>query len=176
MAIYGTATSNIQLNNCNSTGVAGGVYTSGDLRINGGVYKGFAYAGVTVRGGTDIRIENATMSDGTMPSGYSSISQINGVTTPYDPNRTGLYTYKANGGNMYVNNCNISGTRRPFCIHNTTQNLSLYMSNCTINHDSEEGIIIGVYSNSTLYIGKGNNFTPSDTNKESMCQTTNEEY
>lgn len=90
-------------------------------------------------------------------------------------NQSGIYvggTAQAQNIKVYADNCNFYGQRTPINIRYnvgagyTTEtwkelNNSVYISNSTINHDSEQGIVVRHPSHS-LYIGSGNNFSQTD--------------
>lgn len=176
-AVYNATNSNLTIQGCTVNGSFAGVYSKGNLLIDGGTYKGYCNGGVDIGGGANVQINNATITDATLGNFKSYFEQDDGSFKEMENgNETGFYTHKADGGTVQLNNCQLSGAKRPLCIQNQTKGLSLCLSNCTINKNSRNGIVIGASSKSILYIGKGNNFTAAETNAPDMCVETEQEY
>lgn len=171
----------LTMNNCNVSGTHSGIQSKGELYVNGGTYEGFGHGGFYFTGNDIVSyVENATIKDCDMPSGY---------TQNAGDNKAGLYIGGGNGNDnivVYMNNCSVIGEEQPIILRGTSgeQNNTLYISNSTINKETKSGIRI---DNNThkIYIGKGNNFGLEDVklrsgvteeDLESMVVITNEVY
>lgn len=172
--VGGTAT----LNDCYIMGTHSGVQNTGTLYVNGGNYEGYGHGGFYFGGaGTISYVRNATIRERAMPDGYLDLDIANDKGTTMC-NGAGFYIGGADNMTVYMDNCNIYGSRNPIVLRDTSneQNNNLYISNSRINKDYTS---IGVrIDNDThkLYIGTGNNFTADNTNRTSAVIQTNETY
>jgi len=148
--------SKLTLNNCYVMGTGRAVRSKGDLYVSGGIYESFDQV-LTLdndeesdNNAKEVYISNATIRRCDLPDGYINFSE--------DIEYEG-FIVRGYYVTVYMDNCNIYGNKHPFRLSGT--NPKLYISNSTINLDSEGGIRIDNATNK-LYIGAGNNFTIND--------------
>ena len=167
LGLYGGVNSTIDVKNCNISGIHSGIQTAGSLNVDGGTYEGYGHGGFYFTGaGTTSYVKNATIRECAMPDGY---------ITNIDSNYTGFYVGGNNNITVYMDNCDIYGSKRPFVLRGSSgeQNNTLYISNSNINTSAKIRIDNDTHK---LYIGKGNNFTAENTTRPSSVIITDETY
>ena len=164
----------LNLKDCKTYGTHSGISASGSIVIDGGDYSGYNCGGVYVSGPNSTNyIANATLSEGAMPEGYVDESGGN--------NKAAIYIGGSAGRDniaLYVDNCTFTGARQPIVLRGTSgeKNNTLYISNSTINLDyTSYGIRI---DNDTMsvFMGVGNNFDASHTNRQARVSQTTATY
>ena len=171
VASHGIANLNtLTLNNCYAFGTHSGIQNLGTLYVNGGTYEGYGHGGFYFSGnGTTSYVRDAIIRQCAMLDGYTATNSTNDA---------GLYiggTVGMNNISVYMDNCDIYGSRRPIVLRGTDgeQNNSLYISNSNINTSAKIRIDNDTHK---LYIGKGNNFTAENTTRPSSVIITDETY
>lgn len=142
----------------------------GDLFVDGGTYESFGTGALYLSGADTVKyIRNVVLRNIDMPNGYLSNYKVNG---------SGIIIggkSNANNNSIYMDNCDIYGKTKPILLRGVAGevNNTLYISNSRI-HGS--GVIDIANDTHKLYIGRGNNFTAANTNRESSVVTTDEVY
>jgi hypothetical protein len=160
-----------RIKNCNITGTHSAIQTYKGLYIDGGTYQSVGHGGLYISAANEtVSVKNATFKAIEYDGQY--------VIEPSMANRIGMYVGGGTGRNnivVYIDNCKFSGTRAPFALRGTSneKNNTIYISNSTINTDSKIRIDNDTH---TLYLGSGNNFTASNTERPSRVFETNEIY
>ena len=156
--------------NCNVKGLGTSIIAYGEINIDGGLYEGNVYGAMYIMGSdTTGNIKNAKIKWCELPENCTNTTSsfISGITIGKDPNVS-----------LYIDNCEIYAPKQPIILvgNNNAANYKLYISNSKINMDyTRKGIIIDSDTH-IVYIGKGNNFTAQDTNRESSIVLTDEVY
>ncbi len=164
-----SATSVINLENCEVYGTHSGVTSLSTLNVDGGTYSGFGHGGFYL--GENSIIKNATIKEAGMPVGYSN--------TANNSNHSAIYIGEGSNKNIYVDNCRLfadntnSSNGRTIVLRNTSgeTNNKLYISNSVLDKNT-----LRIDAGNKVYIGVGNNFTASDTSNASACEVTSETY
>lgn len=162
------------LTDCDVAGGHAGLLNYGTVTVDGGTYQGFGAGGFYLRGDSSVaRIKNATIKQGTIPSGYT-------VSAP--GNEAGMFI--GGGGSqknisVYMDNCSIYSNGNQIVLRGSSgeQNNKLYISNSSL-YDMNGNTISVRIDNDTLglYLGQGNNFTAANTNRSGVVVDTGERY
>lgn len=167
MGVYHSASSVLTLNNCVVNGSVAGVQAYGTLYVNGGTYEGYGHGGFYLTGkNMKAYIRNAIIRECDMAEGYS---------TNINSNHAGAYFGGDSGMTIYIDGCIIHGASQPFVLRGSAgeTNITAYISNSIINTDALIRIDNDTHK---LYIGAGNNFAASNTNRTTAVIETNETY
>lgn len=152
--LYIAQGTNAIVRSCDITGVHSGIYSSGNLQLNGGTYRGYAYGGFYQSGESEIiNIKNAKMLSWDYQGGSFSTDNMTGFIED-----TAMYI-SGNKNNIYLHNVQATGRQRDvvFSSDGLYDGNSLYMSNTTL---SKPEIYVESDLNK-LYIGENCNLDQS---------------
>ena len=166
------ATSSLELYDCNVWGAHSGVTARGDLVIEGGTYEGYGHGGLYVASyaGVEVHLRDATFTWAEMKEGTvaDAIAGTNGA---------GMYIGGCSNVNVYVDNCEIYGTKFGVVLRGSggEANNMLYISNSNVTGGNYACRMRDAWS-SRIYIGAGNNFDSSSIDYPGNTISTTETY
>ncbi|MBR5227239.1 MAG: hypothetical protein IKV94_01190 [Clostridia bacterium] len=160
------------LNNCHVMGTHSGVSTSGELKVDGGIYEGYGHGGFYFSGtNTTSYVKNANIRQCAMPSGFQDLGAACNGAAFYIGGNTGKDNIK-----VYMDNCEMYGSAYPIVLRGSSgeKNNTLYISNSNVKR---KNLAVRIDNDThKLYIGTGCDFTANDSNRPTAVVQTNEVY
>ena len=131
----------LELKNCEARGSLTGVWTLGEMRVDGGRYEGCTFGGMIVKTTKDVWLQNA------------KIVQTKANVEEYVGKTAICITENVN---CYIDNCTLDGYICGILVcEENIQDCKVYISNSRIENN---GLIQLWESSNQLYYGKGNEF------------------
>lgn len=172
IAVSVNANSTLIANNCYMYGTHSALQNKGTVYIDGGIYESFGHGGIYMAGNGYIK--NATIRECDVHKEFADGIKTNG-------NGAAMYIGGSGTKNkeIYIDNCEIYSSSKQIILRGTSneKNNTLYISNSKL-YGLDSGSITVRIDNDThkLYIGTGNNFEATNTDRESVVILTDETY
>ena len=177
LGMINTLDGTLTINDSYVVGTHSGIQNHGILYLDGGTYESYAHGGLYLAAdGTTSYVRNAIIRHCEMPEGYTAVTNSTGAAFYMNPNG---YNGATTGTQVvYMDSCDIYAISETQTISmaDTDSNI-LYISNSTLNNLNGGAVHIRIDSDShQLYIGAGNNFDASITDRPSVVTVTDETY